>query len=96
MPTLDEPHLEDEARFIVIGEAELGFAKQAIRCAIPMVDQRTGRKAGPEPLRTLAGYRRSAGGGIAFGAKFSVLRAGQVVVGNEVKVQWVSDIDRGR
>jgi uncharacterized protein YcbX len=30
----------------------LGYAKLAIRCMVTMVDQRTGNKAGPEPLRT--------------------------------------------
>ncbi|WP_226899681.1 MOSC domain-containing protein [Nonomuraea phyllanthi] len=52
----DEPHTEDRAHRIRIGETEFGYAKIAIRCAVTMV----GRKAGPEPLRTLAGYRRAA------------------------------------
>lgn len=81
-----EPHLEDQARRIVIGNAELGFAKLAIRCAITMVDQRTGTKAGPEPIRTLASYRRTSGGGVACGADFSVLRPGKLAVGDELNV----------
>ncbi|MES4903419.1 MULTISPECIES: MOSC N-terminal beta barrel domain-containing protein [unclassified Streptomyces] len=82
----DEPHTEDQAHRLTIGEAELGYAKLAIRCAVTMVQQESGRKDGPEPLRTLAGYRRAAQGGVAFGVKHAVLRAGKVSVGDEVTV----------
>ncbi|MGW2252863.1 MOSC domain-containing protein [Kitasatospora sp. NPDC001660] len=82
----DEPHTEDLARRLTIGDAELGYAKLAVRCAVTLVDQSTGAKAGPEPLRTLARYRRAAGGGVAFGAKFAVLRPGTLRVGDELTV----------
>lgn len=82
----DEPHVEDRVRRLRIGGGELGFAKPAIRCAVTMVDQETSAKAGPEPLRTLAGYRRAAEGGVAFGAKFAVLRPGTLSLGDEVDV----------
>jgi uncharacterized protein YcbX len=82
----DGPHLEDEIRRARIGTAGLGFAKLAIRCAVTMVDQRSGARAGPEPLRTLAAYRRTEEGGVAFGAKFSVVRPGALAVGDEVDV----------
>ena len=82
----DEPHTEDRARTITVGDAELGYAKPAIRCAVTMIEQESGAKAGPEPLRTLAGYRRSRVGGVAFGAKFSVLRPGTLAVGDEPAV----------
>ncbi|MFJ3230881.1 MOSC domain-containing protein [Streptomyces sp. NPDC086787] len=82
----DEPHTEDLPRRIAIGDAELGYAKLAIRCAVTMVDQTTGDKAGPEPLRTLASYRRAAGGGVALGSKFAVLRPGKLSVGDELTV----------
>jgi uncharacterized protein YcbX len=84
-----EPHVEDQIREMSIGDAELAFAKQAIRCAVTLVDQRTGARAGPEPLRTLADYRRVTGKGVAFGAKFSVVRTGQLTVGDELVVhRW--------
>ncbi|GCD98433.1 MOSC domain-containing protein [Embleya hyalina] len=84
-----EPHTEDRIRRFTIGEAELGYAKLAIRCAVTLVDQRTGAKAGPEPLRTFAGYRRAPQGGVAFGGKFAVLRPGKVAVGDELTVtRW--------
>jgi MOSC domain-containing protein len=82
-----EPHAEDRARDVRIGDAELGFAKLAIRCAVTLVDQRTGVRTGPEPLRTLAEYRRVTDSGVAFGAKFAVLRPGRLSVGEEFVVR---------
>lgn len=85
----EQSHQEDLARRIVIGDAELGYAKLCIRCVVTTIDQSAGVKAGPEPLRTLASYRRSAKGGVAFGAKFSVLRTGKLTVGDELDVtEW--------
>ncbi|MFF5308924.1 MOSC domain-containing protein [Streptomyces massasporeus] len=82
----DAPHTEDRAHRLRIGTAELGYAKLAIRCAVTLVDQRAGTRAGPEPLRTLADYRRATQGGVAFGTKYAVLRPGTVAVGDEVEV----------
>jgi uncharacterized protein YcbX len=86
-----DPHVEDAARDVRIGHAELAFAKLAIRCAVTLVDQQTGRRAGPEPLRTLADYRRVPGTGVAFGTKFSVLGPGRLAVGDQVRVdRWAT------
>ncbi|MEY7971838.1 MOSC domain-containing protein [Saccharomonospora xinjiangensis] len=85
------PHVEDDMRRFEVGQAELGFTTVAIRCAVTTVDQATGERKGPEPLRTLADYRRIARG-VTFGAKFSVTRAGKVSVGDEVRVtRWAED-----
>ncbi|MFE0414850.1 MOSC domain-containing protein [Streptomyces tendae] len=81
----EHPHTEDLLRRVTIGDCELGYAKLALRCVVTTVDQRSGRKVGPEPLRTLAGYRRT-GGGVAFGAKFAVVRPGKLSVGDPVEV----------
>ena len=78
----DEPHLEDQARLVNAGATELGYAKLAGRCAVTTIDQEIAVKVGPEPLRTLAGYRRASQGGVAFGVKFAVLRAGRLSVGD--------------
>ncbi|MFF3827653.1 MOSC domain-containing protein [Streptomyces griseus] len=84
-----EPHAEDRIRRMTIGAADLGYTKLAVRCAVTLVDQEAGARGGPEPLRTLAGYRRAPGGGVVFGAKFSVVRPGKLSVGDEVDVaEW--------
>lgn len=86
------PHVEDLGRRIAVGGdagAVLGYQKLCIRCAVTLVDQEAGRRAGPEPLRTLADYRRAAAGGVAFGSKYSVLRPGRLAVGDELRVtEW--------
>ncbi|WP_197318971.1 MOSC N-terminal beta barrel domain-containing protein [Saccharomonospora sp. NB11] len=86
----DEPHVEDRVRRVEIGEAEIGFAKLAARCAVTMVDQGAGERRGPEPLRTLADYRR-VDGGVVFGVRCAVTRAGKVSVGDGLRVtRWAS------
>ncbi|MFE0374475.1 MOSC domain-containing protein [Streptomyces inhibens] len=88
----EAPQTEDRARRITVGGGELGFAKLAIRCAVTLVDQPTGARQGPEPLRTLASYRRVPEGGVAFGSKFSVLATGKLAVGDAFNVTaWGTD-----
>lgn len=87
-----EPHTEDRIRRASVGGIELGFSTKCIRCAVPTVDQATGRKSGPEPTRTLATYRREPelGGGVSFGSKYAVLTPGRIAVGDEVVVhEWL-------
>lgn len=88
-----EPHAEDRIRRATIGAAELGYTKLAVRCAVTLVDQEAGARGGPEPLRTLAGYRRFSAGGVVFGAKFSVVRPGKLSVGDEVAVEEWGDAE---
>ncbi|MGY4740905.1 MOSC domain-containing protein [Streptomyces sp. ATMOS53] len=78
------PHTENSATSLSIAATELTFTENTIRCAVTMIDQTTARRAGPEPLRTLADYRRAADGGVVFGAYFEVRREGKVSVGDEV------------
>ncbi|GGU69307.1 MOSC domain-containing protein [Lentzea flava] len=81
-----EPHVEDRVRRAVIGDVELAYAKDCVRCAVPMVDQETGHKAGPEPIRSLATYRRDPDGGVTFGMKAQVVRTGSIAVGDKIDV----------
>jgi uncharacterized protein YcbX len=81
-----DPGQEDEIRRLTVGSAELAYAKLAIRCAVTLVDQHAGRRTGPEPLRTLADYRRAREGGVAFGIKLAVLRPGTCSVGDELTI----------
>ncbi|MDV6011193.1 MOSC domain-containing protein [Haloechinothrix sp. LS1_15] len=94
------PHLEDRVDRLAIGGnggAELGFERECVRCTIPLVDQDTGRKAGPEPIRTLATYRRAADGGVTFAANYAVLAPGEVALGDSVTVRsWLPEGDRGK
>jgi uncharacterized protein YcbX len=78
------PHAEDDAREVVIGPVVLQFAQQDARCAVTLVDQRTGQRDGPEPIRTLSTYRRSATGGVVFGVFLAVATAGTVRLGDVV------------
>lgn len=83
-----EPHTEDRVGRMTIGSAEIGFGELAIRCAVTLVDQSAGVRAGPEPLRTLADYRR-APDGVAFGLKAAVLTPGAIAVGDSATVtEW--------
>lgn len=82
----DAPHTEDTAARLSIGDTELALTELTVRCAITMVDQETGRRAGPEPLRTLADYRKEQEG-IVFGAYFAVVREGKVTVGDPVEIK---------
>ncbi|ANZ41737.1 molybdenum cofactor sulfurase [Lentzea guizhouensis] len=81
----DGPHTEDRVDRMTVGGAEIGFGELAIRCAVTLVDQATGVRVGPEPLRTLADYRREPDG-VSFGLKAAVLTPGEIAVGDEVTV----------
>lgn len=84
-----EPHTEDRVRRAAIGDVELAYAKDCVRCAVPMVDQETGLKDGPEPIRSLATYRRDPDGGVTFGMKAQVVRTGTISVGDKIDVlEW--------
>ncbi|WP_340377531.1 MOSC N-terminal beta barrel domain-containing protein [Streptomyces sp. SS7] len=78
------PHTEDDTPRLTVAGTELALTELTVRCAVTLVDQSTGRRAGPEPLRTLADYRRADGGGVVFGAYFAVRRPGRVALGDEV------------
>jgi uncharacterized protein len=60
------PFDEDGWQRIAIGDAVFRAIKACERCVITTVDQATGTFSGPEPLATLAKFRRK-GEGVAFG-----------------------------
>lgn len=80
-----DAHTEDGVARMTVGTAELGFGELAIRCAVTMVDQLAGVRAGPEPLRTLADYRREPDG-VTFGLKATVHTPGHIAVGDRVTI----------
>lgn len=80
-----DPHTEDRVHRMTIGTTGVGFGERAIRCAVTMTDQATGRRGGPEPLRTLADYRREPDG-VSFGLKATVLTPGHIAINDPVTV----------
>lgn len=78
------PHAEDEWRAVHAGTVALALVKPCARCVITTVDPVHGRAAGPEPLRTLAEYRR-AGNKVLFAQNAVVRRAGTLRVGDPVR-----------
>ena len=61
-----EPYAEDTWKTFRIGDAQFSAAGPCGRCAVTTTDQQTLAR-GKEPLRTLAGYRRTAAGEVVFG-----------------------------
>ncbi|HEX6355254.1 MOSC domain-containing protein [Actinophytocola sp.] len=91
-----EAHTEDQVARMTVGTAEFGFGELAIRCAITMNDQLAGVRSGPEPLRTLADYRREPNG-VTFGMKATVHTPGHIAVGDQVTItERRSTIDSSR
>ena len=83
-----EPFTEDRVRRLVVGTADLAYAKRDTRCSVTLVDQETGARTGSEPIRTLATYRRDPlEGKVAFAMKCNVVRGGRVAVGDALDVQ---------
>jgi uncharacterized protein YcbX len=78
------PHAEDDWNRISIGGLPFRVAKPCARCVVTTTDQATGER-GPEPLRTLAGYR-SIGGEVLFGQNLIHEGRGVLRVGDEVTV----------
>lgn len=79
-----EPYAEDRWRLLRIGPLEFRLVKPCARCAIPSVDPATGKR-GPEPLATLAAYRRREGK-VLFGMNAVHRGEGLLTVGDEVEV----------
>ena len=80
-------HAEDDATSIAVGDVVLGVADLLERCVVTTVDQQAGRRAGAEPLRTLARYRRNGGGAGRFGVHAVALTPGRLRVGDTVLLQ---------
>lgn len=79
------PYEEDAWKTARAGSAEFTGAFPCIRCALATVDQATAER-GPEPLATLAEYRK-AGFKVIFGKYFYHAGPGEIAVGDEVVVE---------
>ncbi len=78
----DLPYAEDGWHRIRLGTLELGVVEATARCG--MVNMAQGQMM-PEPLRTLAGYRR-VGRSILFGQNLTYSQTGTLRVGDELQV----------
>ena len=79
------PHAEDGWRRVRVGALELRLVKPCDRCLVTTVDPERGERDGPEPLRTLARYRRR-DGAVWFGQNALALGTGRLAVGAKVEV----------
>jgi uncharacterized protein YcbX len=80
-----EPHAEDGWARLRLGSVGFRGVKRCDRCVMTTVDPLTGEK-GPEPLRTLASYRRE-DGKVWFGMNLVPDGEGVVHVGDTVVVE---------
>jgi hypothetical protein len=72
-----------------IGSVELDLVKPCDRCIVTTTDQTSGTRRGPEPLRTLAKFRRTTSegmSGVCFGTNAVPRRCGSISVGDAVEV----------
>ena len=79
-----EAYAEDRWSRIRVGAVPFRVAEPCWRCAITLVDQKTGAR-GKEPLRTLATYRRSSEG-VLFGRNLIHASLGTLHIGDPVEV----------
>ena len=83
-----EPWAEDGWARLNIGGVPFASTKDCARCAVTTVDQDTGiRSEEAEPLRTLARFRRKAGGRVIFGQNLIPRGLGRIAVGDAVRVE---------
>jgi uncharacterized protein len=82
----NEPFIEDRWGEIEIGSALVRGTKASDRCSVPTVDQFSGERTGPEPIRTLATYRRF-GDGVYLGQNLTIRRTGRIALGDVVSVR---------
>ena len=86
------PYAEDNWAQVRIGEVLFHVVKPCARCLMTTVEQTTGERTGPEPLQTLAGYRREEGK-VMFGQNLIPAGPGVVRVGDTVEVVAVQNAE---
>lgn len=78
-----EPFAEGSWRHLRIGGIPMQVVKPCARCVVTTTDQVTGQRAGDEPLRTLASFRRVEGK-VMFGENVVHYGTGSLAVGDPV------------
>lgn len=80
-----QPYAEDQWKIIRIGDVEFEVAQPCVRCVFTTIDPVT-KKKGKEPLKTLATYRRDAGGGVIFGVHLIPRSLASIKLGDKVSI----------
>lgn len=79
------PFAEDRWRRIRIGEVNIDLVSPCTRCAVTTINQDSGTREGPEPLRSLAMFRRGPDG-VEFGWNAVARGSGTISVHDAVTV----------
>jgi hypothetical protein len=80
------PYAEDAWNRFRIGNVVFHGATRCSRCVVTTTDQATAER-GPEPLKTLASYRRDADGAVMFGRNLvHETKTGRLAVGDAVEL----------
>lgn len=82
---LDEATPEEKWEKLAVGSLNVEIRKRCSRCPITTVDQETGEKKGPEPLATLAKYKRH-GSRVYFGVYGWSENEARLKVGDPVRL----------
>lgn len=80
-----EPWAEDKWSSVKMGQNNFKVGRACTRCTITTVDPTTAER-GPEPLKTLAGFRRDAKNKIEFGLYLHTVDKAELTVGMSVTV----------
>jgi uncharacterized protein len=78
-------HAEDRWKVVRVGGVEFRAGGDCGRCVVSTTDQETGER-GPEPLVTLAKYRRDDRGAVTFGQYWMHCGPGTIRVGDAVEI----------
>lgn len=77
---------EDTWKKTRIGSLDFDVVKPCARCVVTTIDPKTG-KNGPEPLKTLSTYRRTASGKVMFGQNvIHIQKSGTIRTGDTITV----------
>lgn len=76
---------EDSWNRIRIGEVTFSKPKKIARCSMITIDQKTGENFGPEPLKTLASFRRE-GNQVKFGVLWIPEHQGRIRVSDQLEI----------
>lgn len=77
---------EENWKRIRIGPVTFSQPKKCGRCKVITLDERTGEATGPEPLKTLSGYRRDESNKVCFGVIWTPENLGVISIGDKVEI----------